>query len=157
MNLLSEPIPREVDRFVDYSMSISQVIIAVLRQNKWTAHDLGKFVNYPPSQVYSWCSGRHNFTIRTLAKIEEKLGIRVFPKIFINYSMVISKEIMNYMDENKLTKPGLAKRLKVPKSRVSEYLSGKFNFTLRTIAKIETELNIRLTIPTLPKPKEQQK
>jgi transcriptional regulator with XRE-family HTH domain len=155
MNLLNEPIPPEVDRFVDYSMNISRVIIAVLRYNKWTVHDLGRFVNYPPNQVSDWCSGLHNFTIRTLAKIEEKLGIRVFPEIYINYSMVISNEIMNYMNENKLTKSGLAKRLKVPKSQVSNWLSGQYNFTLRTIAKIETGLNIKLTVPTLPKPKEQ--
>lgn len=154
MNLLDEPIPREVDRFLDYSMEVSRVIIAVLRQNKWNAHDLGKYLGYPAWQVSNWCSGRHDFTIRTLAKIKEKLGIRVFPTTFIDYSMVISEEIMNYMDEHKLTKSGLAKQLKIPKSRVSEWLSGMNNFKLSTIAKIETGLNIKLTLPILPPPKE---
>jgi antitoxin component HigA of HigAB toxin-antitoxin module len=149
MSLLNEPVPPEVDRFLDYSMEVSRVIIAVLRQNKWNAHDLGKFVGYPAWQVSNWCSGRHNFTIRTLAKIRAKLCNVPEATVFIDYSMVISNEIMNYMDEHKLTKSGLAKRLKVPKSRVSEYLSGMYNFTLRTIAKIETGLNINLKLPTL--------
>lgn len=82
MNLLNEPIPPEVDRFVDYSMSISGSIIEVLRQNQWSVHDLAKRLKVPKSRVNEMLSGRHNFTLRTIAKIETELNIKLIVPTF---------------------------------------------------------------------------
>jgi hypothetical protein len=65
---------------------------------------------------------------------------------FIEYSMSISHQLIDYMTEHKLTKYGLAKKVGIKNSCINDWLSGKNNFTIRTLALIETKLNIKLKI-----------
>lgn len=51
-------------------------------------------MNVQPSIITRWLSGKHNFTIRTLIQIENKLGIKVInvekPNKVINLVMKVS-------------------------------------------------------------------
>ncbi len=74
---MSEPIPPEVDRFLDYSMSISHQLIDYMKEHKLTKYGLAKRIGIKNSCINDWLSGMNNFTIRKLALIETKLSIKL--------------------------------------------------------------------------------
>ncbi|MBL7889351.1 MAG: helix-turn-helix transcriptional regulator [Bacteroidia bacterium] len=71
-----------VVRYVDHSMNISKQIVLILREldvpNSYLASKLGK----KESEISKWLRGTHNFTLKTISKIEDILGqsIIVCPK-----------------------------------------------------------------------------
>ena len=73
---MTEPIPPEVDRFLNYSMSISHQLIDYMKEHKLTKYGLARQVGIKNSCINDWLSGRNNFTIRTLALIETRLNIK---------------------------------------------------------------------------------
>lgn len=79
--------PDHTKRFVDLAMDVSDQIIALLEakghNQKYLADKLGK----SESEISKWLSGNHNFTLRTLAKIESILeeNIVVAPMYWHEY------------------------------------------------------------------------
>lgn len=71
-NLLQEPIAKEVDRYLDFTMSVTKIIIDKLRNEKITKREFARSLGKNESQISEWLSGRHNFTLRTLADISAK-------------------------------------------------------------------------------------
>ncbi len=71
-NLLQEPIAIEVDRYLDYSMTVTKIIVDKLRDEKITKREFARSLGKNESQISEWLSGRHNFTLRTLADISAK-------------------------------------------------------------------------------------
>ena len=65
--LLNESVPKEIDRYLDYSMTITKIIIDKLRGDKITKREFARSLGKNESQISEWLSGRHNFTLRTLA------------------------------------------------------------------------------------------
>lgn len=59
-------------------------------------------------------------------------------------SMRIAYKLGKFLDEKPMTQRKFAKLMGKKESEVSRWLSGKHNFTLETIAKIETALEIQL-------------
>lgn len=57
-----------------------------------------------------------------------------------NYQLEIFRQLASYMEENKLKKKDMAKKLKVSSPYISQVLSGNFNFTLKKL--IELGLSI---------------
>lgn len=49
-----------------------------LRQYKMQKKDLAFMMGSQSSEVSKWVSGKHNFTLETLVKIEKVLGIKFF-------------------------------------------------------------------------------
>ncbi|MBL7127448.1 MAG: helix-turn-helix transcriptional regulator [Ignavibacteria bacterium] len=60
---------------------------------------------------------------------------------FIRISMDIADQIAQYLKEKKMTQKELAIKLGKNESEISKWLNGSHNFTLDTIAKIESALN----------------
>lgn len=75
-----------VDRFIDNTFDLSDRITYLLSKNKMSQKDLADKLNKKESEVSKWLSGTHNFTIKTIAKIED-----VFDDKLIN--VVSDKEI----------------------------------------------------------------
>ena len=67
-------IPNDVVIFVDHSMAIPKQIDMILKSqgknHSYLAHLLGK----RESEISKWMCGTHNFTLKTISKIEDKLG-----------------------------------------------------------------------------------
>ncbi len=100
----TRPIEKGVVRYVDHSMAISMQINIILQKldknQSFLALELGK----RESEISKWLRGTHNFTLKTISKIEDVLGepIIVCPKdikateeytfIFNGYQKISLKE-----------------------------------------------------------------
>lgn len=79
MNALDKIIPDPaIDRFIDTSFDLSDRIHAILESKGLTQKDLAEMLGKKESQVSKWMTGTHNFTIKTLALLEVKLGASIF-------------------------------------------------------------------------------
>jgi transcriptional regulator with XRE-family HTH domain len=66
-------IPNDVVRYVDHAMSIAKQIDIFLRAKGINQADLAKKLGKKESQISKWMSGTHNFTFKTISKIESVL------------------------------------------------------------------------------------
>lgn len=73
--LLNEPVPEEIDRYLDYSMTITRIIVEKLRSESITLKEFAKALGKKESQVSEWLSGRHIFTLRSLSEISVKYDL----------------------------------------------------------------------------------
>ena len=78
-NWLSEAKFRvENQEWLKHSQKIAFKILRTLRAKGKTQKDLVESLNVSPQQVSKWVKGKENFTIETIAKIEEALGVKIF-------------------------------------------------------------------------------
>ena len=70
-------VSQEVKNFVDRSMEISDQIAAILKKQDKTQRDLAELLGKKESEISKWMTGMHNFTIKSIAKIEAVLGEQV--------------------------------------------------------------------------------
>lgn len=71
-------ITKDVDIFIERSFEIVDRIYQILsnknKDQKWLAKELGK----SESEISKWMTGTHNFTLKSLSKIEVVLGQPIF-------------------------------------------------------------------------------
>lgn len=65
---------RYVDIFVDYTFDLSNRIQFLLDKKSMDQKDLAKALGKNESEISKWLSGSHDFTLKTVARIEEILG-----------------------------------------------------------------------------------
>ena len=58
----------------DLSYAIAERLDATLREKGITQHELAIKLGKRDSEVSKWLTGRHNFTLSTIAKIETAIG-----------------------------------------------------------------------------------
>lgn len=63
----------EIERMVKHNLSISTKIARVLNEKNINKGEFAEMLGKSPSEVSKWLSGTHNFTIKTIAKIESIL------------------------------------------------------------------------------------
>ena len=84
-------ISKDVDLFVKQSFDIVDRIHEILAKQGKEQKDLARELGKKESEISKWMSGTHNFTIKTLAKIESVLGEPI-----IQVSKTKSPEVVNY-------------------------------------------------------------
>lgn len=67
-------IPQEEKILMKMQSDIIFRINEILRENNWTQKKLAEKLGKRPSEISKWLSGEHNFTIKSLAKLEAELG-----------------------------------------------------------------------------------
>lgn len=67
-------VPSEVGREIDLSFDIAARIHEVLVRKGWSQADFARNAGKKEAEISKWMSGQHNFTIRTIAFIENVLG-----------------------------------------------------------------------------------
>ena len=67
-----------VDRFVNSSFDLSDRIQEILKQKGISQKELAEMLDKKESQVSKWLTGTHNFTIKTLSRLEVALGEPIF-------------------------------------------------------------------------------
>ncbi len=72
-----DSVPNNVKNYVRLSSDISTFINSILRRNKLSQRDLSNSLGKNESEVSKWLSGSHNFTLKSLAKIEDILEERI--------------------------------------------------------------------------------
>lgn len=65
-------------------------------------------------------------------------------KSWLRWSRSIALSLIEYMEENNLSRNGLAERLQVSPQYVSKLLSGNINFSFKSIAELEEKLGVQL-------------
>ncbi len=66
--------PEEVRIFVKLYSDIVVRISELLKQEGITQKELAEKMNKMPSEISKWLNGDHNFTLKSLAKLEAELG-----------------------------------------------------------------------------------
>ena len=74
-------IPKEIDIFITRSFDIVDRIHEVLRMKNLSQKDLAVLLDKKESEVSKWMSGTHNFTLKTLLRIEDVLGFPIIKVI----------------------------------------------------------------------------
>lgn len=82
--------PEDVKIFVDKYADIVVRINQLLKERQYSQKELAEKLNKNPSEISKWLAGDHNFTLRSIAKLEAELGetILYVPRrvIFQTYS-----------------------------------------------------------------------
>jgi transcriptional regulator with XRE-family HTH domain len=93
----------EVNRFVGHSFDIVDQIHEILEKKNMTQRELAEGLGKRESEVSKWMRGNHNFTIRSIAKIESVLGesLIVTPNKASSFSKPKMVEVKVYARENK--------------------------------------------------------
>jgi len=73
-NKFLDAIPEQTKRQVRISMNIASQINYLLKKKNISQRELASSLNKKESEISKWLSGNHNFTIKTLASIEEVLS-----------------------------------------------------------------------------------
>lgn len=68
---------RENKKWLQYSQSIAFEILRELRLQGLSQKDLAIKIGVSPQQVNKWLKGFENFTIETISKLEDALGINL--------------------------------------------------------------------------------
>lgn len=69
--------PEEVKIFVRKYADIVVRVHQLLKEKGWTQKDLAGRLEKTPSEVSKWLNGDHNFTLKSLAKLEAELGAEI--------------------------------------------------------------------------------
>lgn len=97
-------ISKDIDLYVKHSFDIVDRIHEILKMQDKEQKDLAKLLGKSESEISKWMTGTHNFTIKTIAKMESVLGESIIqptkrhetPKVLIfsdvEYLMRMSKK-----------------------------------------------------------------
>lgn len=70
-------VPEEQKAEFELSFGIAERISEVLKEKDLTQKDFAHKLNKRESEISKWLTGRHNFTLRTIARIETALGCKL--------------------------------------------------------------------------------
>lgn len=99
-------IPKNIKNYVRLSMDIASQINLILKQEGLSQKDLADRLGKKESEISKWLSGNHNFTLKSLAKIEaeldqqllftrEEIAKRFLPYIFRPLNALYKEEHFN--------------------------------------------------------------
>ncbi len=72
-----QQVPNDVKSFVDNSFDIVNQIHEILRKQGRSQRDLSDLLGKKESEISKWMQGTHNFTIRSISKIEAVLDEKI--------------------------------------------------------------------------------
>ncbi len=70
--------PEDVKIFTRYYGDLVVRINSLLNEKSYSQKDLAEKMDKKPSEISKWLNGEHNFTLRSLAKLEAELGEPLF-------------------------------------------------------------------------------
>ena len=70
-------VPNYVKGYVDHSFNISDRISEIMNDKGITQKELAKRLGKSESEISKWMTGQHNFTIKSIAKIEDALDEKI--------------------------------------------------------------------------------
>jgi transcriptional regulator with XRE-family HTH domain len=70
--------PEDVKIFTRHYGDLVVRINNLLKDKGYTQKDLAEKLDKKPSEISKWLKGEHNFTLRSLAKLEAELGAPLF-------------------------------------------------------------------------------
>jgi len=122
-------IPVKVKSFNRISMEISATISDILKEKGISQKELADLMQKRESEISKWLSGNHNFTIRSLAKLEEALKTQIVFTKFDRPNITVQVEI-------KYSEPEIKVNKVIEESIASNDLTVKENYQVAKIFKI---------------------
>lgn len=98
--------PEDSKIFVDKSLEIANYISQILQEKNLKQKDLADKLGKSEAEISKWLTGMHNFTLRSLSKLEAAIGATVIctPKN-IKYNVVVTNIINMRSISTTLYKP----------------------------------------------------
>ncbi|MBN7810805.1 helix-turn-helix transcriptional regulator [Algoriphagus sp. H41] len=89
----------DVKRYVDHSFDIVNRIYDLLEKQGKTQRDLANLMGKKESEISKWMQGSHNFTLKSIAKIESVLGEKliVSPK---SDEVLVKTDVLAFYHQN---------------------------------------------------------
>ncbi len=66
--------PEDVKIFASLYAALVVRVNQLLKEKKFTQKTLAEKLGKSPSEIHKWLSGEHNFTLRSIAKLQAELG-----------------------------------------------------------------------------------
>ncbi len=70
-------VSEEVKLELDMSFALADKIDSILREKNMSHKQLAKRMGKTEAEVSRWFGGTHNFTLRTIAKLSDALGVKL--------------------------------------------------------------------------------
>lgn len=70
-------VKNDVKMELDMSFALADKIDMILREKNISQKQLAKKMGKTEAEVSRWLGGTHNFTLRTIAKISDALGVKL--------------------------------------------------------------------------------
>lgn len=70
-------VSNDVKMELDMSFALADKIDMILREKNISQKQLAKKMGKTEAEVSRWLGGTHNFTLRTIAKISDALGVKL--------------------------------------------------------------------------------
>lgn len=83
----------------------------------------------------------------TPSRWREEAEYRIANKSWLRYSQKIAMQMLDKMEQMKITQKQLAERMNCSQQYISKILKGKENLSLETLTKIENALDIQILTP----------
>lgn len=110
-------VSEDVKRFVDHSINISDQIHAILSEKGISQRRFAELLGKKESEVSKWLTGTHNFTLKSIGKIEAVLNEKIivtpqqakhsFQTVkFVNVTTYVTKPTVTANVNNPLSTPG---------------------------------------------------
>lgn len=127
----------EVKRYVDHSFDIVNRIHDLLEKQGRTQRDLANQMGKKESEISKWMQGTHNFTLKSIAKIEAVLGDKliVSPK---RDEVLVKKEVLAFYHQNIELKTALIQQKQVVQEKYKTGNSISFHLMGETVTKYNT-------------------
>lgn len=74
LDIIYEKVPRHTKLMVSKSFDITERILDILEEKRWTQKKLAEKLSKKESEINKWMKGTHNFTLETISEIEIALG-----------------------------------------------------------------------------------
>lgn len=69
--------PEDLRIFVRKHSDIVVRVYQLMREKGWSQKELAGKLEKTPSEISKWLNGEHNFTLRSIAKLEAELGAEI--------------------------------------------------------------------------------
>lgn len=83
----------------------------------------------------------------TPSRWREEAEYRIANKSWLRYSQKIAMQMLDKMEQLKITQKQLAEKMNCSQQYISKILKGKENLSLETLTKIENALDIQILTP----------
>jgi len=119
-NLFEIKVSADIDIYTRKSFEISDYIVSLLKEKDWTQKDLADKIGKKESEISKWLSGTHNFTLKTLSKIEASLGKTIITTNSV-YSDIYNSEKDEYLLIQETSNKNLPKEIELKIEVLEEF------------------------------------
>jgi len=92
----------EINRMVKHNLAIAIKVSQILKEREMSKKEFAQKMSKSPSEVSKWLTGTHNFTMKSIAKMEQALGVdliyveKEYKYVHLHIKKTLEKETAEY-------------------------------------------------------------